>query len=508
MIRTALLRESVMTRVMCVLAAGLLTWPLAGLAAGVDPSLVEAVKRGQRDVAIALLSRGADVNIREEDGTSALHWAVRANDAELVASLLRAGASANATNRYGIMPIWLAATNGSASIVTMLLDAGADPRSALPEGETVLMTAARTGRLDAITALIARGADIDAREHMYGQTALMWAAAENHADAARALIEAGAKLDLQSEVFDPPARWSLSSPVKGGFTPLMFAARQGALDAARVLVAAGADLNLAEPDGITPLLLAIINGHYDLAAFLVESGADVNRADQAGVSALYQAVDMHTLEFAANRPPPRWPNRIDSVGLVKVLLEHGAQPDIALRRGRPARKGDQIFGDPFLVEGATPFFLAAKRGDVPVMRLLLEHGADPHRAPARQRASALMVAAGVGWRELSSNTPERHALEAVKLLWDLGGYDINAASVAGQTALHGAAARGATSIIQFLVDRGARLDLKDIAGRTPLDETAGVLDGAGHPPRPEAEALLRRLIGIDRTASSDAIAPR
>jgi ankyrin repeat protein len=491
-----------------MVALSLLAAPIAAIAAGVDLSLVEAVKRGQRAAALALLTRGVDVNSSENDGTTALHWAVRANDAELVAALLKKGADATAVNRYGVMPMWLAAINGSAPIVEMLLDAGADPRSTLPEGESVLMTAARTGRVDALKALVSRGADVDVREQTYGQTALMWAAAEDHADAVRALIDAGATLDLRSEIFDPPARWSLSSPVKGGFTALMFAARQGALDAARVLVAAGADLDLAEPDGITPLLLATINGHYDLGAFLAENGADVNRTDQAGVSPLYQAVDMHTLEFAANRPPPRWPNRIDSVGLVQVLLEHGAEPDVALKRRRPARKGDQIFGDPFLVEGATPFFLAAKRGDVPVMRLLLEHGADPHRAPARQNANAFMVAAGVGWRELSSTTPERHALEAVKLLWSLGGYDINAASIAGQTALHGAAARGATSIIQFLVDQGAQLDLKDINGRTPLDETAGVLDGAGHPPRPDAAALLKKLMGLDRAASGEPIPAR
>jgi uncharacterized protein len=506
-IATVVDRRNAMVRLVCAVAVSLMVWPAVAMAAGVDLSLIEAVKRGQRDAAVALLARGVDVNSREENGTTALHWAVRANDANLVAALLKTGADASAVNRYGMMPLWLAATNGSAPILEMLLDAGADPRSALPEGETVLMTAARTGRVDAVKALLTRGADINAREQAYGQTALMWAAAENHGDAVRTLIEAGAKVDLQSEIFDPPARWSLSSPVKGGFTALMFAARQGALDAARALVAAGADVNLTEPDGITPLLLATINGHYDVGVFLVENGADVNRTEQAGVSPLYQAVDMHTLEFAANRPAPRWPNRIDSVGLVKALLEHGAQPDIPLKRGRPARKGDQIFGDPFLVEGATPLFLAAKRGDLPVMRLLLEHGADPHRAPARQNASALMVAAGVGWRELSSNTPERHALDAVKLLWSLGGYDINAASIAGQTALHGAAARGATSIIQFLVDQGARLDLTDIGGRTPLDETAGVLDGAGHPPRPEAQELLRRLMGLARDGGSAAAQP-
>ena len=471
---------------------------MTAAAAGGEVPLVEAVKRGQRDIVRGLLAGRADANAREADGTTALHWAVHAGDVETAGALVRAGADVAVVNRYGIMPLWLAATNGSVPIIKLLLDAGADPNATLPEGETVLMTAARTGRADAVSLLLARRPAVNAREQVMGQTALMWAAAENHPDVVRALIAAGAEVNARSTVFDPPARWSLSSVSKGGFTPLLFAARQGAIDAGRALITAGADLNLTDPDGISPLLLAAINGHYDFAAMLVERGADVNLTDQAGVSPLYQTVDMHTLEFAANRPPPRWPDRIDPVGLVKSLLEHGAHPDAPLKRGRPPRKGDQIFGDPLLIEGATPFFLASKRGDVPIMRLLLAHGANPRLAPARPSANALMVAAGVGWRELSSTTPERRALEAVKLLWDLGGFDINARSVAGQTALHGAATRGAASIIQFLVDKGARLDIKDVNGRTPLDETAGVLDGAGHPPRPEAQALLRRLMGLDQ----------
>jgi len=113
---------------------------------------------------------------------------------------------------------------------------------------------------------------------------------------------------------------------------------------------------------------------------------------------------------------------------------------------------------------------------------------------------ALMFAAGVGWRELSSIVPEKDALEAVRMLWDLGGFDINAATgTSGQTALHGAASRGAPSIIQFLVDHGASLAVKDRNGRTPLDEAGAVEDGPGggsntHQVRPEAQALLRRLM--------------
>jgi ankyrin repeat protein len=192
--------------------------------------------------------------------------------------------------------------------------------------------------------------------------------------------------------------------------------------------------------------------------------------------------------------------------LVKLLLDYGADPNVALNKSRPSRKGDQIFGDGLMIEGATPLFLAAKRADLPMMRLLLQYGADAYLAPARPKTSALMAAAGVGWREGFSNAPEKDALEAVKILWDIGGFDVNARSVSGQTALHGAAFRGATSIVQFLVDKGASLDIKDINGRTPLDETAGVLEGAGHPPRPEAQSLLRRLMGLTATiATTDGV---
>jgi ankyrin repeat protein len=478
---------------------------LCGLrvAAAADLPLVDAVKDGNREAVRALLKRATDVNAREEDGTTALHWAVRGDDAETVALLIRSGANVQAANRYGITPLWLAATNGSPIVVDALLKAGADAGIALPEGETLLMTAARTGNAAVVKAFLARGREVDAREHVFGQTALMWAAAENHADATRALIDAGADVNLTSDVVEP-IRWSLSNSYKGGFTALMFAARQGALDSARVLIEAGADLNATDPDGITPLLLAAINGHYDMAALLVHSGADVNRTDGAGVSPLYQTIDMHTLEFAANRPPPRLQGTLDPVGLVKILLEHGANPNARLNRARPPRKGDQIFGDPFTSEGTTPFFLAAKRADLPIMRLLLDHGADPSLGPPRQRANAFMVAAGIGWREGVSKTPEKDALTAVEMLWKIGGVDINATTVSGQTALHGAAGRGATSIIQFLVEHGARLDTKDVNGRTPLDEAGFVTGNGAHPERPDARALLRRLAG----ATTDAPGPR
>ncbi len=170
--------------VWCVTGVGLL---------GKDaPPIVEEVKTGHQDGLRALLAKHVDVKTPEADGTTALHWAVRADDLEAVNLLIGAGASATAANRYGITPLALAAINGNAATIEALLKAGADPNTTLREGETVLMRAARTGKADALRVLLAHGADVNAKERWHGQTALMWAAAANHAVAVETLVEWGA----------------------------------------------------------------------------------------------------------------------------------------------------------------------------------------------------------------------------------------------------------------------------------------------------------------------------
>jgi ankyrin repeat protein len=477
-------------------------WPvLAAGAAGPETSLLEAVKQGDHDAVRSLVAKHVDINAREVDGTAALHWAVRAGDHDTVSLLLNTGASANVANRYGITPLWLAAVNGDTAMIATLLKAGADPDVALPSGETALLVAANTGKLEAVKALIAAGADVRAKENVFGQNALMLAAAENHADVCKTLIEAGADVNGQSPVFQMKS-YALSQSYKGGFTPLLFAARQGSIDAGRVLLAAGAKVNQTEPDGISPLLLALFNGHYDFGALLIDHGADVNLADEAGRTPLYQAIDMRRLEFIAGRPSPAWTDTLDSLGMVKLLLARGADANVRLKKQQPNRKAASP-SDSWLIEGTTPFLKAAKNGDVPVLRVLLEHGADPHAVASRVQTTAFMFAAGVGWRELSSIAPESDSLEAVKFLWGLGGYDINAVTfTTGQTALHGAASRGATSIIQFLFDHGARLDLKDKDGKTALEEAGPIADGREkHPARPDAQALLKKLTGAGDVAA-------
>jgi uncharacterized protein len=444
-------------------------------AAAPELPLIDAVKSGNREAVRALLKQpAAAFKAVEGDGTTALHWAVRADDLDMVRLLLTAGADVTAATREGVTPLSLAAVNGSARMTDVLLEAGANANAVMPEGETILMTAARTGRPEVIESLLHHGADINARENWFGETPLIWAAAENHADAVRVLVAHGADANARSKALDVPRRRNGQSILPlGSWTPLMYAARQGALDSTRALIAAGADMNQTDPDGATALVLAIINANYDVAAALIEKGADPNIGDkEARMAALYATVDMHRLAIGHGRPNPKAVGDLDAVDVIKLLLAHGADPNATL--AAPLFQRQHTGGDRALGEGSTPFMRAAKSGDVAVMRLLLAAGADPKKTQPNG-ANALMLAAGLGWRDGSPAAPaydqgsEREATDAIKLCME-SGLDINAATNTGETALHAAVSgRGAVSIVKFLVENGANLSAKNKQNRTPLD---------------------------------------
>ena len=439
-----------------------------GAADTVSP-LVEAVKAGNAQRVRALLKQGTNVNATEPDAMTALHWAVRVNDSETVRLLLRAGANAKAVNRYGVTPLTVAAINGNASLIESLIKAGGDPNTATPEGETVLMTAARTGKPDALKVLVTHGANVNATEKWQGQTALMWAAAENNAAAIRVLMEAGADPNIHSNVWNfPEYRYETNGMAvfqlpRGGWTALMYAARQNAKEAAAALADLKADLNAVDADGTTALHLAIINVHYDLASLLLKKGADPNIPDVTGMTPLYAAVDMRSPAGMMTRPNPKisGQDELDALSIIRVLLEHGANGNIALKKPIIGRHNNLI-GDTSLGEGATPLARAAKTNDHPVLRLLLEHGADP-TLTLKDRTTTTMIASSV---------------EAIQLLVEHG-VDVNAFNTNGQTLLHNAAARGANPIIKYLAQAGAKLDRKDKQGRMPLDMARGAGSGGG-----------------------------
>jgi ankyrin repeat protein len=479
-------------------------------AAGRERSLVDSVKQGNASLVRTLLREHADVNDADRDGTTALHWAVHNDDLPTVELLIRARSNVKAANRYGVLPLTLACITGNAAIAERLLTAGADVNSVSPEGQTALMTAARTGSLQVLQLLLAHGADVNAKERVRGQTALMWAAAQGHAAVIRTLLEAGADLHQRSKGNPGGVRAAVGAGVSqiavgnaaggtaeaapattgpagpAGFTPLLFAARAGHVDAARALLDAGANANETVGDGTSALALTVMNAHYELAALLLDKGADPN-ADDQGWTALHQLVWTRRPNVLRPVPYPNPTGNLSDLQLVKELVAHGANPNA--RQKREPNDGNRNTLNRL---GATAFLNAAKAGDAEMMRTLVANGADP-RITTNEGTTALMVAAGVGlWRVGESTGTNEEALEAVKLAWELGG-DVNAINNNGDAAVHGAVHRGANAIVQFLADKGARLDPVNVFGWSPLTIAQGVWYPNTYKSEPETAALLLKL---------------
>jgi ankyrin repeat protein len=474
-------------------------------ASGADAPLADAVQRRDSQAVLSLLKKGADVNAAQSDGATALHWAAYFEDADTTALLIRAGARVDRPNNYGMTALALAAGNGNATIVEQLLKAGADPNRAVRAGETPLMLAARTDRAGAVKVLLSAGAKVNAKETWNGQTALMWAAAAGNGPIVQVLIENGADIHARSN---------------GGTTPLLFAVRRGDAGTVRALVAAGADVKEKRPDGATPLLVAVINGHADLVDLLLDKGADPNveggsteltvqgvrarpmelkyrkltnnERDSEGVArGNIFGKPLHAVIHVAN-----WhisdqfvAVHIDRLRIIKALLAHGADVNGRISMEEPRWSGARYRRH---LAGATPLLFAAKSADVEVMRLLLANGADP-TIDTEEHITPLMAAAGIAWASNQDRASESQVLQAVKLLVEEQKADVNAVSDLGETAMHAAAYRGANSVVQYLFDKGAKLDVVAIDGRTPLIIADGVEYGNSFASQPQTAALLRKL---------------
>ena len=441
------------------------------------------------------------------DGTTPLHMAVRQNDFKAVDALIRGGASVKAATRYGVTPLQIAAMNGNAAMIRRLLDAGADVNTTTPGGETALMTAVRTGNVEAVTLLLERKANVNARESVRGQTALMWAVTEGHTGIVKLLAGHGADVKAQTNVTTPkgeyvPARAGGASgqgiirqralPTKdGGITPLLFAVRDGNVAMTRLLLELGADINQTSGNNTSPLLIALLNGQVGLATELLERGADPNLTDDYKRGALFAAIELRN--FNQEKYPFLYDDGSDPIELIKALLAKGANPNQQTNT-TPVHGLMQFDGSWVNFDGQTPFIRAALSGDIEVMRLLLQHGADPNVATT-QGSTALMAASGINWIPAQTFTrSEADYIAAVKLCLERGA-PVNATNSLQLAAIHGAANRGWTSIIQILADHGAKLDVKDVGGRSPMTFAEGTFLAIRPPAaKPEAIALLKKLM--------------
>lgn len=489
-----------------MLAAVVLALTL-GLAPPSDlPPLMAAARDGDEAGVGRLLTSGTTARATTADGTTALHWAAHAGHLPIVRRLLQAGAETGAVNDLGVSPLHLAAAGGHTAVVQALLAAGAPARAVTEAGIDPLMEAARVGDAAAVQVLLDAGADPQRAEPVRGQTALMWAAAGGHSRAVEALARRGAHVHARSRtrplvvMFDRgPSRSVKTSGqdahrlTAGGLTPILFAALSGDVATVDALLAHGASASDVAADGRSALVLAAFDGHGAVARRLIEAGADV-QADGAGYTALHAAVlrgDHDT---------------------VRALLAHGANIHARLRQGSPVRRFGSQWALSHTLRGATPLMIAVAYLEVPLVRTLLDAGADPSLGLADGH-TPLLGAAGapiekearpsdlVRWNVVDADTPvvprDRGDVEAVVQLLLAAGASPRDTGPGGQTALHLAAADGHLGVIRVLAARGADLDARDAQGQTPLSLTQPRPAQPGRGParsgQPEAEALLLSL---------------
>ncbi len=510
---------------LCLAVSGLLS-------AAADLRLIDAVKRQDRAAVDALLAKKVPLTATEADGSTALHWAAQRNDLALAELLVKSGAGVKAATRYNITPLYFACLNGNPRMVELFLNSGADANTVSEEGEPALATAALSGNAQVVKLLLQHGAKVDATEPYGKQTALMYAASEGNTEAAEMLIEFGAQVKAKS---------------KGNFTPLLFAVRNAHPDTVKMLLKHGADVNDVAPDGTSALGMAVVNAYYEVAGVLLDFGANPNAPDPRGSA-------LHTIAWlrkpgtdgqagVGNTPhgPPPPTGNLTSLELVKKLLEKGANPNVRIswkeskfgKEGGTARNPPNIqLGRHFLTYvGATPFYVAAKNGDIELMKVLVAGGADA-KIPTEHGITPLMAAAGLDYWEGEApgpftGVPESERLDAVKLCIAQGN-DVNAAADfgpypmtgetsytllyyplniddlldlgvgdprwSGSTALIGAIISNQPSIVQYLIDHGAKPDVKTKLGWTPLMVAEGVFFANAKKEYPQAAAILRKAL--------------
>jgi uncharacterized protein len=370
--------------------------------------------------------------------------------------------------------------------------------------------AARSGSVEAVKALIKAKADVNAKETWNGQTALMWAAADGHARVVETLLEFGANLRARSN---------------SGTTAFLFAVRKGDLGTVQTMLASGADVNEKRTDLATPLLIAIINGYEDLVDLLLDKGADPN-AEGGSTDLSAQGTRAQARKIALKTPSFREQLRdvgseggngknntfgkplqaavhvanwhvsdqfisanVDRLRIIKSLVAHGADVN-----GRNTDMEPRWAGARYRrrLVGATAFLFAAQVADIDAMRLLLKLGADP-KINTGVNITPLMAAAGIAWASNQDRASEEQVLEVVKMLVEEVGADVNFTADTGETAMHAAAYRGANTVVQYLFDKGAKLDVADKSGRTPLAVADGVEYGNSFAAQPQTAELLRKL---------------
>lgn len=501
---------------------------LAALPAFGD-ALIEAARVDDAQAVEALLSRRADVNARDEDGTTALAFAADHSNVAMAERLLRAGANPNLTSEMGVSPLSLAITNRCADMVKLLLGKGADPNIARESGETPLMTAARLGQFDTVRLLLDRGANVNASERKFGQTALMWAA--GHPDIVRLMADRGADVravtktwDVKYTIYAPTTAtlgktgipWNTDgsySSKKGGLNALFFAVQKHDAESARILLDAGLDVDSTAADGTTPLLAALYNWdppnaafipgkgapapagtsqrfHADLAMarLLLDRGAKVGPADGAGYTALHAAAlavadatlgpELRRGGAYGGKAALLTLGRLDkaapaseleqALAIARRLLDAGADPNRQTLYPTAGPAGDVRLNP--APPGSSAFHIAASSRNLVLVKLMSEHGGNPNLA-RKDGHTPFSVAVTAGDLPIVQELVAKGA--DLKRRYDPADKipdPVEPVTLArqNQSIMHIAVLGASPAVIEYLHEQGVPLEDQNSAGETPL----------------------------------------
>jgi ankyrin repeat protein/tRNA A-37 threonylcarbamoyl transferase component Bud32 len=384
--------------------------------------LVKAIDEGRLNDAQDLLSKGADINAANPDGTTALMQAAEGsaylpNNVPALTMLLEKHPNIEAQDARGRTALYLAVAAGKEDAVRLLVEHKADPNKKVGDGSTPVLAAVMYGRVPTLKMLLDNGGDLTIADNQ-GATALMIASEgtaylPNNGPLVEILLAKGAQTETQDS---------------RGRTALDRAASEGKLDAVRLLLEKKANPNQKNSTGATPLLDAVTYGKIAVVQFLLEHGADAALADAQANTPLMVAAEGNA--YMPNNAP-----------MTTALLATGVKVDEQDTRGR------------------TAFFRAAEEGKEDAMRLLLEKKTNPN-LKASDGSTALIQAVANG------------KMGAVKLLLDSGA-DVNLVAANGSNPLLIAAEgnsyiKAPAEMISLLLAHKADTKVVDSQGRTPL----------------------------------------
>ncbi|XP_071572549.1 uncharacterized protein [Temnothorax nylanderi] len=415
------------------------------------------------------LKKGADINARNVNLWTTLHFAVKGPSLEVTKFILDQNLSVNVKDINGRTPLHVAAAHGRKNIVEFLIkEAGLDVDELDTNGKTPLHVATQNGHKGTVEVLLKNEANAIAQDN-YGLSALHRAINNNHIDVVKILLKKDVNVDINE--------------TNGGFIPLHIAAERGHLELVNFLLQNNADVNVRNDEDWTPLHAAALYGHPEVVNALILKGADINARVISGCTPLHYAVEnghesivnillkhganVNAVNIFYNSTPLLFAARDGHEGIVKALLKNKADASIAT------------------VTSYTPLHLAAAHGHLGIVVALLKHGVDIC-ARAQNNSTPLDCSAAGGHKEVAEVLIKN-------------GAKVNAKTTTNLTPLHVAAMRGHTDIINLLIKNKANVNAKSHGGMTPLHAAAlnGHIDIIDLLIKSEAEIEAKAHDGID-----------